>query len=474
MKRNALIVILCLFSLFFADRAIASEPRSWTTPDKLTYQPLPFKPQQAQRLVMENGIILYILEDHELPLVNVSAVFRAGSAYDPADKAGLAELTARMIRTGGTQMVNGNVVDDTLAFYGISLDFSTETDFASAHLSALKQNWIVGFDLFSQMLMRPAFEEKKLQLAKDLLIEELRGVVDEPSKFAFREFRKLLYRGNPRGNLTTPSSIKTIQRLDLIDFHKRFFYPHNIMITITGDITPAIAVETVRRYFGSWQVPGKTEKIPPPSSREDRLIYHIQKDIPQSVIIAGRFSPSKKGSDFYPFTVLDFILGSGGFQSRIFQEVRSNRGLAYSTGSFYRARDEYGVFGAYAITKSSSTTEVLSLLRTIIGDMKDKGVRGSELAWAKKSLNNSFIFSFQSVDQIAYQQMMIEYDTLPQNFLSTYRKKIGEVSEEDINHTAARYFTSQNFVTLVLGNETAFDKPVLLVLPYQNAQGEWV
>jgi zinc protease len=260
--------------------------------------------------------------------------------------------------------------------------------------------------------------------------------------------------------LTTPSSIKTIQRPDLIDFHKRFFYPHNIMITITGDITPAEAVNTVRRYFGSWQVPGKTEKIPQPKSQQDGTIYHIQKDIPQSVIITGRFSPSKKGSDFYPFTVLDFILGSGGFQSRIFQEVRSNRGLAYSTGSFYRARDEYGVFGAYAITKSSSTTEVLSLLRTIIGDMKDKGVRGSELAWAKKSLNNSFIFSFQSVDQIAYQQMMIEYDTLPQNFLFTYRKKIGEVSEEDINHTAARYFTSQNFVTLVLGNETAFDKPL--------------
>jgi predicted Zn-dependent peptidase len=460
MKRNALIVILCLFSSFFADRAIASEPRSWTTPDKLTYQPLPFKPQQAQRLVMENGIILYILEDHELPLVNVSAVFRAGSAYDPADKAGLAELTARMMRTGGTQMMNGNAVDDTLALYGISLGFSTEADFASAHLSALKQNWIVGFDLFSQMLMRPAFEEKKLQLAKDLLIEELRGVVDEPSKFAFREFRKLLYRGNPRGNLTTPSSIKTIQRPDLIDFHKRFFYPLNIMITITGDITPAEAVNTARRYFGSWQVPGKTEKIPQPKSQQDGTIYHIQKDIPQSVIITGRFSPSKKGSDFYPFTVLDFILGSGGFQSRIFQEVRSNRGLAYSTGSFYRARDKYGVFGAYAITKSSSTTEVLSLLRTIIGDMKDKGVRGSELAWAKKSLNNSFIFSFQSVDQIAYQQMMIEYDTLPQNFLFTYRKKIGEVSEEDINHTAARYFTSQNFVTLVLGNETAFDKPL--------------
>ncbi|MCX5841252.1 MAG: pitrilysin family protein [Deltaproteobacteria bacterium] len=431
-----------------------------TTPDKLTYKPLPFKPLQAQRLVMENGIILYILEDHELPLVNVSAVFRAGSAYDPADKAGLAELTARMMRTGGMQMMNGNAVDDTFAFYGISLGFSTETDFASAHLSALKQNWVIGFDLFSQMLMKPAFEEKKLQLAKDLLIEELRGVVDEPSKFAFREFRKLLYRGNPRGNLTTPSSIKTIQRPDLIDFHKRYFYPLNIMITITGDITPAVALDTVRRYFGSWQVPGKTEKIPHSTSHQDGMIYHIQKDIPQSVIITGRLSPSKKSSDFYPFTVLDFILGSGGFQSRIFQEVRSNRGLAYSTGSFYRARDEYGVFGAYAITKSSSTTEVLSLIRTIIGGMKDKGVRGSELAWAKKSLNNRFIFSFQSVDQIAYQQMMIEYDTLPQNFLFTYRKKIGEVSEEDINHTAARYFTSQNFVTLVLGNETAFDKPL--------------
>ena len=459
MKTKALI-LLCLCGLFLVHPMIASGKSPLTAPDKLAYQSLPFKPPQAQRLVMENGIVLYHLEDHELPLVSVSAVFRAGYSYDPPDKAGLAELTARMMRTGGTRMMEGSGIDDNLAFYGISLGFSTEADFSSAHLSSLSQDWVKGFDIFSQMLMSPVFEEKKLRLAKDLLIEEIRGIVDDPPRFAFREFRRLLYQGNPRGNLPNAASIKVIERADLIDFHHRFFYPENVLITITGDVTQQEAVNTVRRYLGAWQVPGKTVMISKPRSGQNELILHLQKDLPQSVIISGRFAPPKQDSDFYPFTVLDFVLGSGGFRSRIFQEVRSNRGLAYSTGSFYKARPDYGAFGAYAMTKSSSTVEVLSLMRNIIKDLQEKGVSESELAWAKKSLNNSFIFSFQSAEHIARQQMMIEYDGLPRDFLITYRDRIDQVSEADIRVVAARYFSGRDFVTLVLGDEKAFEKPL--------------
>jgi len=463
MNMKKKILTLSLLSLLFIPHASAAGDAHFiaaTPADRLVFKALSFSPPEALRLVMDNGIILYFLEDHELPLVNISVVFRTGAAYEPAGKAGLAGLTARTMRTGGAGTMPGGEIDDVLAFHGISLQISMEADMGLAHLSALQEDWMKGFEIMSQMLMNPAFEEKKMQLAKDLAIEDLRGIVDDPSRYAFREFRKLLYRGDARGNLATPASIRSIQRSDLVDFHRRFLFPQNLMITITGDITKAEAVSAIGRCLGAWRVPGQADRIPKPSVRGDGSVYHIQKDVPQSIIISGRFGPSKKDGDFYTFTVLDFILGSGGFRSRLFQEIRSNRGLAYSTGSFYKARDDYGTFGAYALTKSSSTAEVLALIQTLLRDIKENGVGEKELLWAKKSLTNSFIFSFQSIDQIALSQMMIEYDGLPGDFLQTYTTKINEVSLSDIRSAASRYYDHRDFVTLVLGNEKGFEKPL--------------
>lgn len=470
--KNTIRILLCLYSLFFAVADTPAEPRPLAHPDKLTYKPLRFNPPQAQRHTLDNGIILYVLEDHELPLVNVSAIFRSGSVHDPAGKAGLAELTHRVMRTGGTRSLSGDTLDDLLAFHGISLSFSAEMDMGSADLSVLKQDLELGFDLFSQILREPRFAEDKLQLARDLYIEGLRGIMDDPAKFAFREFRKLLYRDNPRGNLYTAQSMRNILRSDLTAFHERFFYPRNVMLAITGDVTTAAAIRLANRYLGDWRSSGRPEMPPPPAAHPHGAIHSLHKDIPQSVIVSGHLAPSRRDQDFYAFTILDFILGSGGFRSRIFQEIRSERGLAYSTGSFYRARQDYGAFGVYAMTKSSATTTVLSLLRDITRDVKEKGVTRNELSWAKKSLTNSYIFSFQSSDQIASQQLMLEYDRLPGDFLIKYPERIDRVNAEELQRTALRCLSGENAVTLVLGNEKTFDKPLSTMGNIINIKGE--
>lgn len=463
---------MCLYSLICVAPAKAAESHGVSHPDRLTYKPLRFTPPQAKRFTLENGIVLYVLEDHELPLVNVSAIFRTGSVNDPALKAGLAELTHRVMRTGGTQSLSGDALDDQLAFHGISLNFSAEMDMGSAHLSLLKQDLDLGIDLFSQILMHPRFAEEKLQLAKDLYIEDLRSLPDDPPKYAFREFRKLLYRDNPRGNLSSLLSFKGIQRSDLIDFHKHLFYPQNVMLAITGDVTEAEAISLVRRYLGGWQASGRAEATPTPGNEKNAVIHYLYKETPQSVVVTGQLAPSKRNQDFYAFTVLNFILGGGGFRSRIFQEVRSDRGLAYSTGSFYKARHDYGAFGAYALTKSSSTTTVLSLLNDIVEGVKVKGVTKRELSWAKESINNSFIFSFQATDQIASQQMILEYDHLPQDFLTKYPAQIDKVTPEDLQRTASRYLTREKAVTLVLGNEKTFDKPLSTLGEVKRIRGD--
>ncbi|MDO8785921.1 MAG: pitrilysin family protein, partial [Syntrophales bacterium] len=414
----------------------APSPLPLTNPDRLRYPSLHFKLPQTQRVILDNGIILYIFPDHELPILNISAVIRTGSMYDPEGKEGLAELTGTVMRTGGTEAMTGAAVDEELDLIAGSVEISMAMESGAASLSVLRGDMDAGLKIFSEILMHPAFEERKILLAKDLKTEELRRISDDPQKLAFREFTRLFYRGNPRGRLASASSVKNIGRDHLVQFHKRFFYPANIMMAVSGDISREEAIAKVNQYFGTWHTSGKHDELPSPSGNHGDGIFYLAKDLSQSIIITGDLAPGRATPDFYPFTVLDFILGSGGFRSRIFAEIRSNQGLAYSAGSFYRDKSNYGVFGTYAMTKAPSTAKALTLIRSIIEDMKRSGVSGSELALAQKSIGNSFIFSFLSADQIAYQQLMIEYDKLPEDYLVTYRNKIEKVNEDETRNVA--------------------------------------
>ncbi|MBE9547522.1 MAG: insulinase family protein [Proteobacteria bacterium] len=452
MKRIRFLITL-IFLILFASVACAAEPSPLINPDDIRYQPLTFTPPKAERVVLENGMILYILEDHEIPIVNISAIIRTGSIYNPEEKEGLAEITGDVMRTGGTKNMTGDEIDDALEYFAGAIDVSIGMESGSATLSVLKENLDEGLDIFSAIIMNPVFDENKLKTAKNLKIEALRRVLDEPQKVAFREFRRLIYAGNPRGKLPSIDSVGKIARDDLVRVHGKFFYPGNLMMAVVGDITRDEAVSKIKRYWGAWNRKGETAKIPYPKAKQKGATNYIFKDVPQSTIIIGHLTPEKKNPDFYPFTVLDFILGSGGFRSRIIHEVRNNLGLAYSTGSFYSGRSGYGIFGAYAITKTSSTAKVLSLIMSIINDVRNKGVTESELSWAKKSINNRFIFAFDSTDQIAVQQMMIEYNKLPENFLTTYRTKIGNVTAEDLKRVAEKYLPPNRATILVVGKE---------------------
>jgi zinc protease len=456
-SRLILIIILTLYFLCgtisdAAEHSCIPLPK----PDHLKYRPINFVPPNAERILLSNGIVLYIFEDNELPLLNISAVIRTGSNYDPMGKEGLAEITGKVMRTGGTNALPGDAVDEALDFLAGSLHVSMNRDSGTMTLSILKKDLDEGLNIFSQIITKPAFEENKLILAKNLLIEELRRISDDPRKLAFREFKRVLYQDNPAGRFPSNSSVTNIKRDDLVEFHKRFFYPENIMIAIAGDISKKEAVAKIEQYLGSWNESKKYNAFPPIPAKQKGRIYFLTKNTPQSIIIHANFAPAKKSQETYPFEVFDFIVGSGGFKSRIFQEIRNNRGLAYSTGSFYTKRSEYGVFVTYAMTKSESTATVTSLLRSIVQVAKTRSATKKELAWAKRSINNNFIFSFESADQIAQQQLMIEYDKLPADYLTTYRDKIAEVQSEELKRVATKYLSEEDTVIFILGNENAY------------------
>lgn len=446
-------------ALLLAPEAFAAMPLP--APDKIKSPPLHFNLPRAKRTVLENGIVLYILEDHELPLISVNALIKTGSMYDPAGKEGVAELTAYVMRTGGTSTLNSAEVDNRFDFLAASPSISMAMESASIDFSFLAKDVDQSLDLLAQIIIQPAFEENKFILARKLVNESLRRLKDDPQKLAFREFNRLIYRNNARGRFASLKSLSSIERGDLIKFHQQFFSPDNIIIAVTGDITEDRAVNKINQYFGKWKTGGQQNKIPDLPQKTDGGLYYINKEIPQSTIICGELSAGKNNPDFYAFTILDFIIGSGGFHSLIFNAVRNNEGLAYSAGSFYRARPDYGIFGAYAFTKTQSSFKTLNLINNILKKTKLNSITAKEIDWAKKSINNGFIFSFIEPRQIAIQQMKLEYDQLSPDYLLNFRGKIEKVKIQDISRTAAKYLNENNRIYLILGDTKGLDAPAI-------------
>jgi predicted Zn-dependent peptidase len=452
-----LFIVLLLTGRVFAATAPADFPLP--SPDKIKYPPLHFNLPQTQRVVLENGIVLYILEDHELPLISVNALIKTGSMYDPEGKEGIAQLTAYVMRTGGTIKLSSTEIDNRFDFLAASPSISMAMESASIDFSFLGKDLDQSLDLLAQILIQPAFEQNKFILARELKNEDLRRIKDDPQRLAFREFNRLVYRNNPRGSFASMKSLSKIERNDLITFHKQFFSPDKIMFAVTGDITKELAINKINQYFGKWKTNGSATKAPILPQNTNGGLYYIDKEITQSTIICGELSVSKNNPDFYAFTILDFIIGSGGFPSLIFSAVRNNEGLAYSAGSFYRAKPDYGIFGAYAFTKTESSFKTLNLINTVLKKAKSGTITNQEINWAKKSINNGFIFSFLEPRQIALQQMKLEYDQLPDDYLLSYRDKIENVKASDINRVAAKYLDENNRVFLILGDTKRFGKP---------------
>ncbi len=456
-NKSSIILGLAFFiCIVFCSQAVFSQPP--VPPDQIQYPDLEFRMPRAERIELQNGMTLFYLEDRELPLVSISALLRTGTMYDPPGKEGVAELTAYLLRTGGTIKIQSDRMDRRLDALAVSPSYSMSLDSASVHFSFLKSDLDACLDLLSQMMMQPAFEEKKLQLALSLKAEDLRRIIDNPQRLAFREFNRLLYPNDPRGRYMTTTSLQKISRDDLAAFHKQYFSPANMMVAVTGDLTKREAIRKVNQYFGQWQQSGRKPDLAPPPANPAGGVFFMNKQLSQSTVVSGELTVGKNDPDFHAFSVLDFIIGSGGFPSRIFTAVRNNEGLAYSAGSFYRARPSYGVFGTYAFTKTESTYQAMGLISSILKDVAAGSITDNELAWAKKSTLNGFIFSFEQPAQIATQQMTIAFEKLPDNYLISYRKQIESVTREDLKRVAAKYLDEKKRLTLILGDTDKFGK----------------
>jgi predicted Zn-dependent peptidase len=431
-------------------------------PSKLKFKPLEFNPPQSEVVLLNNGIILHMIEDHELPVIDMTAVIRTGSVYEPEDKIGLAGITGTVIRTGGTVSLSGEEINETLEFIVGSVEVSIGGESGTASMSVMKKDIDTGLKIFSDILINPVFKEDKLELERQKAIESIKRQNDDPSNIARREFRKTVYGSHPFGRFPTIKTINRIKREDLVRFHKQYFKPNNVIMGITGDFNKEEIIKKIEEAFKDWKYedvdfPG----VPKVNEVYERSVNYAFKNTTQSVIRMGHLGIKQDNPDFYAVMVMDDILGGGGFTSRLMKEVRSDRGLAYSVwSSFVVGKFDLGLFAAGCETKAESTGEVINLMKNIIEKMRESPVSDEELKIAKESIINSFIFGFTSNLQVVSQRINVQYYNLPKDYLEKYRDNIAKVTKEDVLRVAKKYLHTDKLAFVVVGDEKKFDKPL--------------
>lgn len=430
---------------------------------RLRFEPLEFTPLKPERRVLSNGMVVYFFEDHNLPLINITATIRTGSVYEPEDKAGLASLVGHVMRSGGTTNRSAEEINRELEYMAASVETSIGRESGSAGLSVLTKDLDKALEIFADVLMNPAFPEEKIKKRKDEVLEAIRRENDNPGQIAFREFRRLLYEPHPYGRkvIGYAETIANITRDDMVAFHKKYFHPNNIIMGVSGDFDTKEMIQKLERVFGGWEK--AVIDFPPVPRVERRMrfsVNYIQKDVEQSSILLGHIGIERTNPDYFPVRIMNFILGEGSFTARVQKKVRDEEGLAYSVYSAFHTPRDLGFFFVSCQTKAGSTARAIKLILDEIQRIKQQPVSDDELQGAKETFTNQFIFLFTSSAAVVSHMVDIEYKGLPLDYLDTYVSNIQAVTKEDVLRVARKYLHPDKITLLVVGDEERFDRPL--------------
>jgi zinc protease len=446
------------FIVALAPGLVAQEP--WA---KIPIPPLPaFHPQEPTRIVLPNGMVIFLQEDHELPTIDGVARIRGGSRSEPAAKTGLMSIYSEVWRTGGTRDQTGDQLDDFLEIRAAKVETGVNDDSTSISLSCLKDDFSDVFKIFSEVLRAPAFREEKMDLAKREAFDGISRRNDEVNEITHREAIKLAYGStNPYARIPEYATINAITRQDLVEWHQTYVHPNNIIIGIVGDFDSAQMEATLRKAFGDWHK-GPAAKIPDIHFEPAKPgLYFVKKeDVNQSNIRMIGLGTTRNNPDYYAIEVFNEVL-AGGFSSRLVQSIRTAQGLAYFVGGGIGTRfDHPGILQLAMGTKSSTTVESIQALYTQIDELKTRPINDAEIARGKDAILNTFVFNFDTPDKVLRERMAYEFYGYPADFLERYRVGIEKVTTADVTRVISKYLHKDQLAVLVVGNPSDFDKPL--------------
>jgi zinc protease len=456
LTRKTLILTLAALFCFAAVSLAQKSPK-----DKFVFGPLnPIKLPQIEKVELANGLTLYLVEDHDYPTIDMRAMVRTGSVYEPADKIGLAAVCGQALRTGGTQTKTGDEIDKELETLAATVETGIGQTSGYIMISVLKEDVDHALAILADILMNPAFREEKIELAKIQQRTAISRRNDNIMPIAFREFTKLVYgKDSPYARSTEYSTIAAITRQDLVDFYKAYFYPNNTIMAVWGDFDSKAMAGKIKQTLGQWK-PGKVV-IPPLPKVDYAYKYTVnfisKPDVNQSNILIGHIGGLMDNPDYPALSVMNSILSF----DRMFKKIRTDEGLAYAVWGDYEANYRHpGIFSSGAQTKSESTVYAIELMLKEMKRITEQEVTDQELSKAKDTYLNSYVFNFDSRAQIVNRLMTYAYFGYPLDFMEKVKAGVEKVTKADVLRVAKEYLKPDKVQILVVGKEADFDKPL--------------
>ncbi len=460
-----------LSGIFLVVLCAAANTQLWAQAQTWKEVPIPalpaFHPPQPKRIVLPNGMVVFLQEDHELPLISGTARIRGGERNVAANKDGLIDVYGEAWRTGGTKNQTGDQLDDYLEQRAARVETGGGVDSTTLGFSCLKEDLDDVFKVFVDLLQNPEFRADKIEIAKKGMYDGISRRNDEPDQIAGREAAKLAYGADsPYAAVAEYASVAAVTRQDLLDWHQTYVHPNNMILGIAGDFDSAAMEARLRQAFGSW-AKGPAAKDPKIAFKPAKPGYYVvdKTDVNQSNIYLVSLGTTRKDPDYYAISVFNEAFG-GGFSSRLFGDIRTTKGLAYAVGGgIGTSWDHQGMLRLIMSTKSQSTVEALQALDEEIADLSKKPITDEEIKRAKDAILNSFIFRFDSPGKVLQEKMAYEFYGYPLEFLENYQKELAKVTKADVARVAAKYMHRDQMSVLVVGNSAEYDKPITSLGP---------
>jgi len=420
---------------------------------------LPSQPAGAgplgTREVLPNGLTLLTAERHALPIVTVRVLVRAGSLHEPADLPGLANLTALLLPQG-TARRTAMEVSETIDFVGGTLKAEGGRDAATVTVTLLKRDLPTGLDLLADLLRSPVFPEEEIRRK----VRQLRGAIaqkaEDAGTVAAEAFAAALYGSHPYGRPLegTAESLQAVTRQHLVDFHARLYVPNNTLVAVAGDVTAAEVLTLFGKAFGDWpDRPIPALSLPPVAPPPALLVRRVDRELTQANIVVGHVGYPRRSPDHYALSVLNYILGGGGFTSRLVHRIREERGWAYDVHSHFSPGLEAGPFAVTLQTKNETARQAVQEVLAQIRRIREDGITAAELRDAQAFLTGSFPLRYDTNAEVAALLTQMELHGLGMDFPERYPDLIRSLTREEINRVARQYLHPDRAVVVVVGKQ---------------------
>jgi zinc protease len=412
----------------------------------------------VQRMTLSNEMVLLTSEERSLPFVTLQLLIDGGSRRDSTGEEGAAYLTAKGLLLG-TAKRGEKAINEELDFMGASLNSSPARDYASLTLRVLKKDLEKGFDLFMEVLTQPTFPREEVGREVQKTLAAIQAAEDQPEEVAEKAFQENLFLSGPYRHPVegTKKSLPLMTRETLDRFYKKNYHPNRSILAVVGDITQEEVKTKLIPGLEKWPK-GKASDAPVPNVfAKGPKTVKIDRMLTQANIILGHAGVSRDNPDFYALTVMNYILGGGGFSSRLMEEVRNKRGLAYSVYSFFEPGKFPGSFQIGLQTKNVSAREAISLAREEMKRIQKEPVSEKEIEGARKYLIGSFPMRMDTQGKLVNFLLQVEYYGLGLDYPERYSQLIQGVSREDVLRVARKYLQPEKCILVVVANQKMAD-----------------